>query len=397
MNKAIIVSLAIIGVVGVVATGATISYFSDLETSTAIMDIGVIDIVVNDQNPWEQTYTAELLDMKPCQTRWIGFTVRNSIFSNPINIWKHIHITEQNDGYITEPECEEGGGTWTGGEEECTDPASCCTTDSGYTPNNNVAAYTIYDMWICYDPVEGQRCTTTEDGEPSYGGNWIPIIREEQFVRLDNVSSAWIYLGKLDRGEKMMVVQSYHLRSWPDSPLEVTNWAQGDQLKFNIDIMGTQIDGPGPKGYQTTLVLDNKTTNWVPIDDDIKATMTYKTSGEKFDYSLAGTVKNTSTEYCLIYYADPWPGDGTDHSTGALIGKATSDGSGNISIGSTQIELGTDLPNSKDQNYPGAKVWLIPCTHYNTATPGAQGKMIEWTHSEYLFDMNLITYDDTDV
>ncbi len=336
--------------------------------------------------------------MKPSQTRYIGFTVRNSVYSNPINVWKHIHITDQNDGYVTEPECEEGGGTWTAGETQCTNAANCCT--GNYIPRNNLAAYIIYDMWVCADLDNNECLTEPETGEPVYNTGWTPIIKEDQYVRMDNVSSAWIYLGQLYPTKELKVVQSYHLRSWPDAPEpEVTNWAQGDQLKFDIDIMGTQLNGPGPKGYQTTLTLDNKDANWqLTPNDGIGATMTYKTEGPQFDYSLSGEVKNASAEYCLIYYADPYPGDGTDHSTGALIGKATSDGSGNISIANTQVELGTDLPNAKDQNYPGgAKVWLVPCGEYSAAVLGAQGSLVSWTPGEYLFEEQFINYADTEL
>ena len=404
MNKSILLSLAIIGVVGAVATGATVSYFSDTETSSGnTISAGVIDIVVDDENPWNKTYSETLYDMKPCMTKYIEFTVRNSVYSNPINLWKHIHITDQTDGYITEPECEEGGGTWTAGATQCHEQGSCCT--GNYVPRNNLASYIIYDMWVCADPDDPAganpiRCLTdTETGEPLYDTGWEPIIEETQYVRLDNVSSAWIYLGQLHPAKELKVVQSYHLMSWPGAPEpEVTNWAQGDELTFDIDIMGTQLNGPGPKGYQAQLVLDNKDANWSPINDNIKANMTYKTSGSLFDYSLSGTVKNANTEYCLIYYADPYPGDGKTNSTGALIGKADSDGSGNISIANTQVELGTDLPNSDDTNYPGgAKVWLVPCADYSASTAGQQGKMTAWNPSEYLFEMQFITYDDIDV
>ena len=399
--KKLLISLGIIAAIAAVVTGVTISYFSDTETSVGNeINSGVIDIVVDDQNPWTNTYSGYLDDMKPCQTRWIEFTARNSVYSNPINLWKHIHITDQVDGYVTEPECEEGGGEWVFGETVCTDAADCC--EGNYVPRNNLASYIVYDMWVCLYSEAGATdlCSVeAETNEPIYNTGWTPIIREEQYVRMDNISSAWIHLGQLQPGQEMRVVQSYHLMSWPDAPdAEVTNWAQGDKLTFDIDVMGTQIDGPGPKGYHSTLTLDNKDTNWDPIDDDIKATMTYKTEGAQFDYSLAGTVKNAGEEYCLIYYADPWPGSGNTGLTGALIGKATSAADKSISIANTQVELDTDLPNSGDDNYPaGAKIWLIPCSDYDTDVIGDQGEMTGWHHAEYLFEEQVISYDDTDL
>jgi len=395
MNKKILISLSVIGVVAAIAIGGTIAYFSDTETSTGnTLTAGVIDIVVNGQNPWTKTYSAALSDMKPCQTRWIGFTVKNLVYSNPINLWKHIHITSQTDGYITEPECEEGGGTWMGGQAKCTTSAKCC--DGSYEARNNLAAYTIYDMWVCYDPEEGVRCTTNpETGEPSYGGNWIPIITEDQHVRLDNVSSAWIYLGQLYPNKKLRVVQSYHLRSWPGaSEPEVTNWAQGDEMTFDIELMATQENAPGPKGAIASLTLENKNpTTWDPVlSDDIGGTLTYNTSGSTFDYNFAGKVPQVSTGYCLIYYADPWPGDGMTHNTGMDIECKASDGSGDLTLAGN-AELNTDLPNLDDQNHPGgAKLQVVLESDYDKSSH----KMTGWNPTKYLFEMNLITYDDTD-
>lgn len=51
-----------------------------------------------------------------------------------------------------------------------------------------------------------------------------------------------------------------------------------------------------------------------------------------------------------------------------------------------------DLPHSDDENYPdGAKIWLVPSSDYgNTGVIG-------WNPAKYLFEHDLITYDDTDV
>ena len=330
--------------------------------------------------------------MKPSQTRYIEFIVRNLEGSNDVNLWKHINITSQTDGIITEPECTEGGGTWTGGvKTDCTAASECCT--GGYTPRNNLAAYTIYDMWVCYDPnPETGRCyTNPATHEPSFGGNWIPIIRANQYVRLDNVSSSWISLGRLNKGQALKVVQSYHLSSWPNAPEpEVTNWAQGDILTFDIELMAMQLNAPGPEGVQAFVDLENKNPiTWEPITGDgIGGTLSYNTSGLTFNYSFTGTGLQASTEYSLIYYADPYPGD----HPGKLIDTMTTDGSGAVSK-ANNVDLAMDLPSSGDANYPaGAKIWLVPSTRYNSGT----NSIIGWNPTEYLFEMNLITYDDTD-
>lgn len=388
MNWKIVKSAAVIGVALGLIGGATMAYFSNTETSVGnVLTAGIVDIKVDGQNPWSKTYSEKLSDMKPCQTRYIEFTIRNVWNSNPVKIWKHIDITDQSDGVVTEPECKEGGGTWNqGGNPQC---------GGSYTPRNNLAAYTIYDLHVCADPGSGGCETDGGTGAPT-GGHWAAVIGEDQYVRLDNISSTWIYLGQLDPAKDLKVVQSYHLRSWPDAPEpEVTNWAQGDVMTFNIDLYAEQLGGPGPKGVQASLTLENKNpTTWAPIEgDEIGGTLTYNTSGSTFIYSFTGKVPQPSTGYCLIYYADPWPGDGKTQSTGMDINCGSSGANANLFLSGNQ-NLGTDLPNLDDQNYPGgAKLQIVLDADYDNAND----KMTGWNPSSYLFELNLINYDDTDV
>ena len=393
--KRILLSVMTVALVSAVAFGATRAFFTDEEKSVGnTLAAGVVDIVVNGQNPWQTREPFKLEDMKPSYTKYIAFTVRNLEESNEVNLWKHINITSQSDGTITEPECTEGGGQWTGGGTVCTNPADCCATD--YTPRNNLAAYTLYDLYVCADPGQGNtgRCEVDEDSKPVILGDWIPIITENQYVRLDNISSAWIKLGQLVPAKELKVVQSYHLSSWPNAPEpEVTNWAQGDVMTFDIELMATQLNAPGPEGVQASVNLENKNpTTWVPIIDDIGGTLSYNTSGPTFNYSFTGKVPLASTAYCLIYYADPWPGDGKTHSagTGMDIACGTSGSDRSLSL-SGNPDLG-DLPNLDDQNSPGgAKLQVVLDTDYDNGNH----RMIGWNPSNYLFEMNLITYKKT--
>ena len=52
-----------------------------------------------------------------------------------------------------------------------------------------------------------------------------------------------------------------------------------------------------------------------------------------------------------------------------------------------------DLPHSDDANTDGAKIWLVLSSDYDATNT----KMIGWDPTEYLYENNLITYDDTDV
>ena len=96
-----------------------------------------------------------------------------------------------------------------------------------------------------------------------------------------------------------------------------------------------------------------------------------------------------NTTYSLIYYADPWPGN----NPGTLIASGMSNGVGNIHLGGT-VALGIDLPDLADANYPnGAKIWLLLSDDYDAD----RCRMIAWNPSQYLFEYDLITYDDTEV
>ena len=119
MNKKIIVSLAVIGVVAAIAVGGTVAYFSDTETSTGnTFTAGTIDIAVNDQNPWSQNGQYHFADMKPSQVEYSNFTI-NNVGTNPVNVWKKVDVGQTLGGEISEPECLEQHGTWDGAN--CTD------------------------------------------------------------------------------------------------------------------------------------------------------------------------------------------------------------------------------------------------------------------------------------
>ena len=51
-----------------------------------------------------------------------------------------------------------------------------------------------------------------------------------------------------------------------------------------------------------------------------------------------------------------------------------------------------DLPDPADANHPvGAKIWLVTSSDYNSSTQSMTG----WNPDDYLFEMNLAQYDDT--
>lgn len=409
--KKILISLSIIAAVGAVVVGATTAFLSDTETSTGnTFSQGTIDISVDDQNPWTGSWE-NYLD-KPSQTNYMNFVIEN-VGENPANVWKRL-TNVVNDGGIptypegtpicsSEPEYTEGGGEFDNG----------IPTGVGYVERDNLSAFIIYDMYVCRvgtAEVLEQVCSFIDDGygnikKPDLAsGQWTTIIDEIAQVRVDNISDTWIKLVEdLLPEEKLVVSQSYHLMTWDDSgqPI-ITNWAQGDTMTFDVELDARQTDAPAPGTTQqdgevvaTINLVERDPISW-EIIPGTSGTLTYDVSGPSFDYDLNVNGLSNDTPYCLIYYADPWPGDGPAHGAGALLGKHTSDGAGTINVitQSTVFASPFDIPMADDNNYPaGAKVWLVPCTDYSTVTVGTNpANLTAWNPTTYLFDDGLVNY-----
>lgn len=151
-------------------------------------------------------------------------------------------------------------------------------------------------------------------------------------------------------------------------------------------------NGPAGNSNKAHLYLYEKDpSTWNIVDGGAWGKMTYNQAGSTFDYVFNGHELQPNTGYSLIYYADPWPGN----NPGALIASGTSNDEGNIHLAGSP-ELNTDLPNAADANYPtGAKIWLVLSSDYNNGT-ASTGPMTGWDPTEYLFENNLINYNDTD-
>ena len=159
----------------------------------------------------------------------------------------------------------------------------------------------------------------------------------------------------------------------------VDNMTQSDSLTADISFYVEQARNNDafvcPSTVKKVLVLDNKDGNWDPINDGVRGLLTFMSPYSTFDYDLEVTGLTPSTSYSLINYVDPWPATGS-----TIIGVPfMTDGSGNATV-SGDVELGMDLTN--------AKIWVIPSAHWN----GTQ--MTAWTPSMYLFEQNLVAYDD---
>lgn len=328
INKKILTSVFMIGLLAFGLGWGTYSFFSDTETSGSnVFTAGTIDIeVAGVEYTWSAG--AELADMKPCDTKVFTFVITN-VQSNPVHVWKRITNIVCTQGIQTEPETEE----------------------EGANPRCWLPPYILYDMRI-----------------PDV--KW--IIHPDQQIRVDNINGFWIYLGTIPGQDTMTVEQSYHLSSWKDAAeLDVTNWAQGDTMTFDIELYAEQEGGDGPT--VETLVLENKDpTTWEVLGTDGKyGEFTYGTG-----FTFKGYGLEAGTEYSLIYYKDKYPGSG---SVLLVSGTGTEFASGKSGTFTTSI------PESGDFNYPvGGKIWLVLSNDFDT------DHMKAWNPTEYLFEMHLI-------
>jgi hypothetical protein len=161
---------------------------------------------------------------------------------------------------------------------------------------------------------------------------------------------------------------------------------------------------------EAELSLCEKDPNtWACVTDGASGLMGYNLAGPTFDFMFLGSGLEVNTDYSLIYYADFedrfnfWGGN----NPGALIGTGTSDGNGNLSM-SDCVDLGMALPHPDDANAyyhhysgdpdyylhdQGAKIWLVPSDCYDADAK----KVTIWSPGRFLFETDLITYDDTDI
>lgn len=148
--------------------------------------------------------------------------------------------------------------------------------------------------------------------------------------------------------------------------------------------------------------------------------MMYFLSGKKFKFVFKGHNLPTNQDYTLMYYPDPWPGNGT-----ICLGKGTTNDYGDIHI-LDSVDTNGDLPyyhpGVVDDNYSddnaykwtttynnvehvgeeyegmtGAKIWLVLSEDVCCdCVPEEPNQMIGWNPTEYLFEKHLINFEDTD-
>lgn len=131
-------------------------------------------------------------------------------------------------------------------------------------------------------------------------------------------------------------------------------------------------------------------------------TLIFNLSSNRFNYILQAENLTTGNSYTLVYYPDPWPGNGLICLSNQLVAATYTDSNGIVHLGfvtyttDTGLELATSLPIATDDNFsltsPGAKIWLVPSSDADCFGE----KMTGWNPGDILFEYNTIVYTDTD-
>lgn len=143
---------------------------------------------------------------------------------------------------------------------------------------------------------------------------------------------------------------------------------------------------PAGKSQVSHLYLYEKDPGtWDIISNGSWGKMKYRLSGEEFEFVFNGHKLTERQDYTLIYYPDPWPGEGL-----ICLGNSTANEEGDIHIAES-VDT-DDLPSEGDEN-EGAKIWLVLSSDVDCEN----SKMIGWNPTEYLFEHNLIYFSKTPV
>lgn len=194
-----------------------------------------------------------------------------------------------------------------------------------------------------------------------------------------------------------------------------------------LSLISTDVFALGPSGRAgksniALLYLNEKDPNtWQIIlkkEGGAWGKMKYNLSGPQFKFVFNGHKLEPDKSYTLIYYPDPWPGNGLICIGSDIASNDPVDNDvGNVHIAGS-VELNTDLPTADDWNNPdnpnheschtsgtcidGAKIWLVltndvDCIGDQTQVPPVPPHMTGWNPTEYLFEIKGIEYNDTDI
>ena len=165
-----------------------------------------------------------------------------------------------------------------------------------------------------------------------------------------------------------------------------------------VGVLAAPPSGQAGKSNTALLYLYQKTCDntddWPIVAGGAWGKMKYNISGPEFDFVFNGHGLVPGDDYALIYYPDPWPGNGL-----ICLGSGTVNEDGDIHIAASVVT--GNLPDAGDANFgDGAKIFLVlsddvDCEgHVMTNWTGPYPGNLEGLNI-YLFEGELITFTAT--
>lgn len=148
--------------------------------------------------------------------------------------------------------------------------------------------------------------------------------------------------------------------------------------------------------YITTYLYEKDPTTWDVVANGGAAMLKYLPEGEVFHFMLTAVNLTPHQNYSLIYYPDPFPGNGLiclGSNTAGVDGRLHMKTVGTGGTYTPPVDTG-DLPAEGDLN-TGAKIWLVLTDDIGGVCSEAD-HMTAWNPTEYLFENSLIYFADTD-
>ncbi len=149
-------------------------------------------------------------------------------------------------------------------------------------------------------------------------------------------------------------------------------------------VAGSAVMASGKSNAELYLYEKVPVPPWPIVEDGAWGKLRYNLAGDEFEYGFNGHGLESNKNYSLIYYPEPqttWPWPVT------VIDAGMTNNGGNINLAGS-IDLGKDLGDPQQDE--GAKIWLVL-----TDDIKGEDNLTGWNPTEYLFENNLIFYEDT--
>ncbi|MFC2063338.1 hypothetical protein ACFLS8_05295 [Chloroflexota bacterium] len=163
--------------------------------------------------------------------------------------------------------------------------------------------------------------------------------------------------------------------------------------------IGAKCGQAGKSNTGHMYLYEKDPADWSIVNDGAWAKMKYNLSGDELKFVFNGHDLVQGESYSLIYYPDPWPGEGL-----IILGEGTVNEEGNVhimgSVDTGNLPIATDKNNILNpepyewinEDYNGAKIWLVlsgdlPVEEDTT--------WIGWQPESYLFEYDLINFSDS--